>query len=91
MKHYNIVVSGVVQGVFFRASTAQRAKQLGINGWVRNEPDGTVHILAVGSPIALQAFIDWCHQGPPHAEVKRVTVTTSPENVDHHEGFEVRY
>lgn len=58
MKHYNITVSGKVQGVFYRASTKEKAEQLGIKGFVRNQSDGTVYIEAEGEVSQLDAFID---------------------------------
>ena len=67
-------VSGRVQGVFYRASTRQRATELGLSGYARNLPDGRVEVLAVGEPRAVQALLDWLWQGPPAAEVKQVEV-----------------
>ena len=65
-------VSGVVQGVFFRASTQQEARKLGLTGWVRNLADGSVELEAQGPSEACDQLIDWCWQGPPDAEVRRV-------------------
>jgi acylphosphatase len=70
-KHVAIKVQGVVQGVFFRASTKEKADQLGIKGFVRNEPDGGVYIEAEGEEQALKQFIAWCEHGPPRAEVEQ--------------------
>jgi len=67
-------VHGRVQGVFFRASTEETARSLGITGWVRNCPDGTVEIHAEGSRDRLDRLIAWCHEGPPRAEVQKVDV-----------------
>jgi acylphosphatase len=64
MKHLNICVSGKVQGVFFRASTKEQADQLGIKGFVRNEPNGDVYIEAEGDEEKLKIFSDWCRRGP---------------------------
>lgn len=72
MVAYRIQVKGKVQGVFFRASTQQEAEKLGIKGWVRNEPDGSVLIEAEGSASAMEAFLAWCHEGPPAAHVSRL-------------------
>jgi len=72
MKHYNIRIQGKVQGVFYRASTQDKAKELGLNGWVRNEPDGSVYAEAEGERDKLDQFIDWCKQGPPRANVENV-------------------
>ena len=70
-KHFNITVQGLVQGVFFRASTKERAESLKISGLVRNNPDGSVYIEAEGEEDALNEFIQWCHHGPARAVVDR--------------------
>jgi acylphosphatase len=70
-----IIVTGKVQGVFFRASTREKAKQLGIGGFARNQPDGRVEIIADGDQASLQQFIAWCHEGPPLSRVENVIVT----------------
>ncbi|MDF9800532.1 acylphosphatase [Catalinimonas alkaloidigena] len=57
---------------FFRASTQDKAESLGILGWVKNEPDGTVKIEAEGPEQQMQEFIDWCKQGPTYAKVEKV-------------------
>lgn len=66
-------VAGHVQGVFFRASTRQEARRLGITGWVRNTPDGAVELLACGSAEQLQKLNAWLWRGPPSAKVSKVT------------------
>lgn len=68
-KCVRIVVSGKVQGVFFRVSTRDQANILGIKGFVRNLSDGRVEIVAQGEPELLEDFAVWCGQGPPGAEV----------------------
>jgi acylphosphatase len=65
-------VAGRVQGVFYRASTRNRANALGVSGHARNLPDGRVEVLACGPPEAVQALCDWLWQGPPAAEVTAV-------------------
>ena len=72
MKHYQIRVHGKVQGVFFRASTLREAVRLGLKGWVRNEPDGTVLIAAEGDPQSLDQLLAWCQHGPEFANVRKV-------------------
>lgn len=74
LKHLNIVVTGKVQGVFFRASTKAVADQMGIKGLVKNQKDGTVYIEAEGKPFLLDAFVDWCKEGPEKAVVEDVTI-----------------
>ncbi|NJM26572.1 MAG: acylphosphatase [Bacteroidia bacterium] len=63
--HFNIRVSGLVQGVFFRASTKERAVQHGLTGFVRNEADGAVYVEVEGDSDNVRSFIDWCRHGPP--------------------------
>ena len=69
-----IKVYGRVQGVFFRQSAKGEADKLGLVGWVRNDPAGTVEALAVGPKEKLEKFIDWCRNGPSAAEVEKVDV-----------------
>lgn len=75
IKHINIVVSGKVQGVFFRASTKAVADQMGIKGFVKNEKDGSVYVEAEAEQFILDAFIDWCKEGPEKSKVENVVVT----------------
>jgi acylphosphatase len=67
-----IVVRGRVQGVGFRYATVDQGRRLGLRGWARNAPDGSVEILAEGEPEAVRALIDWSRQGPPSARVSGV-------------------
>ncbi len=66
------LVSGHVQGVFFRASASERAHELGVSGWARNLPDGRVEVLAAGEDDAVDAFREWLDHGPPAARVDHV-------------------
>lgn len=72
-------VSGRVQGVFFRASTRDQARHLGLTGWVCNLPNGNVELLACGEEFALARLKDWLHQGPPMARVTQVVVSDADE------------
>ena len=72
MKHLDIRVTGVVQGVFFRVSTQRAATERGVSGTVRNEPDGSVFIEAEGDESALDDFVEWCKRGPANAVVRQV-------------------
>lgn len=74
MRTVTIVVEGLVQGVFYRQSTKAWAIENGISGEVRNKPDGTVQIIATGTPEQLRDLIEWCKQGPEHAVVTDVKV-----------------
>lgn len=77
-KHFNIVVTGVVQGVFFRASAQERASALQLCGFVRNTPDGRVYIEAEGEVESLNTFVAWCQHGPPRAKVEKCDVSEGP-------------
>jgi acylphosphatase len=66
------LISGRVQGVFFRATTEAVARRLGVTGWVRNLPDGRVEVLACGEEAKLGELEQWLRQGPPRAQVERV-------------------
>lgn len=68
----NFVVHGHVQGVAFRHYTRLMASELGLTGWVRNLPDGSVAGMAEGEETAVNALVDWLHEGPPAAYVERV-------------------
>jgi acylphosphatase len=68
------LVAGRVQGVFYRASTRQRAQELGVTGYARNLADGRVEVLACGEAVAVQALCEWLWQGPPASHVTSVQV-----------------
>lgn len=74
MKAYKINVFGRVHGVYFRATTLQKAKELEIKGTVKNMPDGSVQIIAEGDPDKLELLIKWCHEGPVLAKVQDINV-----------------
>ena len=73
----HLVVSGIVQGVAFRAYTVDEARRLGIAGWVRNLADGRVEVEAEGARRALEALVAFCRRGPPAAQVDDVEATWS--------------
>ncbi len=70
-------IHGRVQGVFFRQSTREKARELGLSGWVKNMPDGTVEALATGPENVINELIAWCEQGPAYARVDKVDVQVS--------------
>lgn len=76
-KHLNIKISGLVQGVFFRAIAKEDAEKLGITGFAQNKLDGSVYIEAEGGKENLDKFLSWCKNGPPMAEVEKVEITES--------------
>jgi acylphosphatase len=75
MKHFDISISGKVQGVFFRATSKAVADQLGIKGTVRNLPDGKVFIEAEGDDFSLKIFLEFCHKGSDRSVVEKVDIT----------------
>lgn len=70
----HVIISGRVQGVWFRASTKQKAKELKLDGWVRNNPDGNVEAVFEGDDSLIKEMLKWCHRGPPLAKVTNVEV-----------------
>ncbi len=83
----SLAISGKVQGVFYRQSTRDKARELGITGTVRNNPDGTVTIVATGMPAQLEQLIAWSREGPPSAQVSRVEVKN--ESLQTFNGFSI--
>ena len=77
MKHLDIMISGKVQGVFFRATSKAVADQLGIKGTVRNLPDGKVFIEAEGDDFSLELFLEFCHKGSDRSVVEEVDIRES--------------
>ena len=88
MKSISIKAIGKVQGVWYRASTQKEAIKLGLNGFVRNEPDGSVYIEATGEEEALNTFIKWCKRGPELAHVTEIVVTDILN--EYKDGFAIR-
>lgn len=74
------LVSGRVQGVFYRGSAARRARELGVRGYARNLPDGRVEVLACGEEEAVRTFVDWLWTGSSASKVTSVAVTDAPEH-----------
>lgn len=84
----NVIVSGRVQGVFFRAETREAARKLRVGGWVRNLPDGRVEAAFEGAKDAVEAMVNWCYQGSPGAQVTEVNVKyAQPEGLT---SFQIR-
>jgi acylphosphatase len=82
------VVHGRVQGVFFRGTTEDEARRAGVDGWVRNRPDGSVEAVFEGETAAVEQLVAFCRSGPPWAEVTRVDVVEEPLRGE--QGFHVR-
>jgi len=83
------VVHGRVQGVGYREFAAREARETGLLGWVRNEPGGTVRLVAEGPKEGIERFLEAIHLGPPLARVQRIDEPWTPPE-DRHGGFEVR-
>lgn len=86
-KHLRI--TGIVQGVGYRAAFEREARALGLTGWVRNRLDGSVEAVVRGKEDALKLIIAWAHQGPRMARVRDVTVTDMPDADAPHHAFSV--
>ena len=89
MRRVKILVSGRVQGVYFRMFTQNKAKHLGIKGCARNLPDGRVEIIAEADTGSIEKLIKWCHKGPATARVDHVEIT-EPEPDQVFTSFEIR-
>lgn len=89
MQRLHVRVRGRVQGVYFRASTQEVATQLGLRGWVRNCPDGSVELVAEGPIDRLEQLLEWCRRGPPAARVDACEPTWEVASHEFHD-FRVR-
>ena len=87
------IITGIVQGVFYRDTTQEKAQELGLTGWVRNKSDGSVELCAEGLQEEVEKLIDWCWEGPPSAKVEDIKIQwkTLPPQENGFRSFEVRY
>ncbi len=83
----HLAITGRVQGVWYRESMREAADSLGVTGWVRNRPDGSVEAVIQGDERQVALLIEWCRRGPPLARVAEVTVS---EGEGSHDRFEKR-
>ena len=83
-----VVIRGRVQGVFFRVETRERARSLGLAGWVRNNPDRTVEAVFQGDRDRIDSMLTWCRRGPSAAYVENVEVEWTEPRDEH--GFATR-
>ncbi|GBE13539.1 acylphosphatase [bacterium BMS3Bbin14] len=90
LKRIHAIVHGQVQGVFFRDYTRRHARHLGLGGWVRNLPDGTVETVFEGEADKVEAMLAWLHEGSPHSRVSAVDAVEE-EPIGEDEGFFVLY
>ena len=88
MPTIHLLISGKVQGVFFRVSAKKAADEMHISGWVRNTRNSDVEIMATGSTEDLSRFLEWCQTGPPQANV--LGVKRLPVDFEEFEGFSIR-
>jgi acylphosphatase len=86
----HVIISGRVQGVWFRSSIKDKAEQLGITGWVKNTSDGNVEALFEGDEKIIKEMLEWCDHGPPLAKVDNVEVEKQPVS-DEFDQFSFRY
>ena len=86
----HVVISGRVQGVWFRASARDKAQQLGLTGWVKNTSEGNVEAVFEGEEKLINEMLDWCHHGPPLSEVKNVEIKKRRPSNDF-DDFSVKY
>lgn len=89
MKRLRIRVFGEVQGVFYRHYAQEKAVELGVKGWIRNDPDGSVFIAAEGDDGAVEEFLEWTKQGTPTSTVTNVDFTEE-DYIGDSETFEIR-
>jgi acylphosphatase len=90
MRRVRAIITGRVQGVSYRASTATEARRLGVVGWVKNRSDGGVELEAEGEPAKVAALLAWCETGPPMARV--IDVAVEEQNPKHAEtAFAITY
>ena len=85
-----LIIEGRVQGVWFRESTRKEAERIGVCGWVRNRPDGSVEVVAEGPEEKVRTLAAWCRHGPPSARVARVRETQEAYQGEF-TGFDVVY
>jgi acylphosphatase len=86
----HIVIRGVVQGVFFRHYTKQKAEELGLTGWVKNLPDGRVEAIFMGNKEQVEKAIEWAKKGPPRARVEGVEINWQ-DNIEDFNNFQIKY
>lgn len=88
-KRWTLLISGKVQGVYYRASTQEKAESLGVAGYARNLPDGRVEVVAEGPEDRLEALRQWCYDGPPAAKVDSIDTSDAPATGEFR-GFEAK-
>jgi len=91
MEKIHILIFGQVQGVGFRISTARKARQLGLTGWVKNLPEGQVEAFFEGKKQDIEEILFWCHQGPDKAQVDKIEIKTKLQTISRQfDRFEIK-
>ncbi len=91
LRRVRLEIYGRVQGVFYRASTRDKSRQLRLSGWVKNRSDGSVEAVVEGANDAVDELIQWAHEGPSNARVDRVEITDDRRDVESEfSEFEIR-
>ena len=88
MATVHLIISGKVQGVFYRASAKEKADELHLTGWIKNMLSGEVEAVVTGADEVIQQFIEWCWQGPKRAQVTNVKITNRSDESFH--SFNIR-
>ncbi|MBU2542520.1 acylphosphatase [Patescibacteria group bacterium] len=91
MKHLHLKIHGHVQGINFRYYTREKAKELGLTGYVKNLPDGTVEVVVEGEEEVLKNMLEWCKIGPRHARVEKVGESWNDGGESEFETFKIVY
>jgi acylphosphatase len=86
----HIVIEGIVQGVFYRASTIEESGKLGLTGWVKNCSDGRVEAVFEGDIDKIEQIVEWCKKGPPGAEVSNIE-TVWERATGEYDSFTIKY
>ena len=90
MTECSVVITGYVQGVFYRQSTKEKAQELGVFGWVKNCPDGSVKAMFQGEDVHVEAMVSWCWDGPENARVDHVSILYSKPCTDVRDRFTIQ-
>ena len=91
LRQVRVIVTGLVQGVFFRASTEEAAIERGLTGWVRNNPGGTVEASFIGQSKDIDSILKWCRRGPTSARVDKIDITEEPLTENNLTDFTIKY
>jgi acylphosphatase len=86
----HVIIHGLVQGVWFRASTKDEADRIGVTGWVRNLPGGSVEAVFEGEKKKVEEIVGWCHRGPSGANVSKVEIVWESDTREFVH-FDIRY